>query len=106
MSTVAVSEERGRYKLGTKKKVEEPPEVWSLPENFGDTSVLVEDIRRRLMSLPSRFPFEIGRRIWISRNNNQARTDMTDPLATGCRTCKGHGAVGKKHWFSAYPYYE
>ena len=76
------------------------------PENFGDTTVPVEEVRRRLASLRSRFSYENGRRIWIPKNNNQQRTDMTDPPATGCRTCKSHGAPGKKHWFFACPYYE
>ena len=85
---------------------ETPKEVGEPPENFGDTTVPVEEVRRRLASLRSRFSYENGRRIWIPKNNNQQRTDMTDPPATGCRTCKSHGAPGKKHWFFACPYYE
>ena len=85
---------------------ETPKEVGEPPENFGDTTVPVEEVRHRLASLRSRFSYENGRSIWIPKNNNQQRTDMTDPPATGCRTCKSHGAPGKKHWFFACPYYE
>ena len=81
-------------------------EVGEPPENFGDTTVPLEEIRRRLASLRSRFSYENGRRIWMLKNNNQQRTDMTDPPATGCRTCKSHGAPGKDHWSFACPYYE
>ena len=85
---------------------ETPKEGGEPPKNFGDTTVPVEEVRRRLASLRSRFSYGNGRRIWIPKNNNQQRTDMTDPPATGCRTCKSHGAPGKKHWFFACPYYE
>ena len=91
---------------GSGRGGEAPKEPGEPPENFGDTTVPVEEIRRMLASLRSRFSYENGHRIWIPKNNNQQRTDMTDPPATGCRTCKSHRAPGKKHQFFACPYYE
>ena len=48
---------------------EAPKEAGEPPENFGDTTVLVEEVRRRLVSLRGRFSYENGRRIWILKNN-------------------------------------
>ena len=58
---------------------EAPKEVGEPPEIFGDTTVPVEEVRSRLASLRSRFSYENGRRIGIPKNDNQQRTDMTDP---------------------------
>ena len=62
------------------KTSEEPQRVVSPRENFGDTSVPVEEIHRRLNSLRSRFALENGMHIWILRNNNQSRTDGQTPV--------------------------
>ena len=106
VSTMGMYGELYHQHSGSGREGETPKEVGEPPENFSDTTVPVEEVRRRLASLRSRFWYENGRRIWIPKNNNQQRTDMTDPPATGCRTCKSHGAPGKKHWFFACPYYE
>ena len=88
---------------GSRRGSEAPKEVGEPPENFGDTTVPVDEVRRRLASLRSRFSYKNGRRIRIAKNNHQQRTDMTDTPATGCRTCNCHGAPGKKHWFFCLP---
>ena len=106
VSAMGTYDESYRHHAGSGRGSEAPKEAGEPPENFGDTTVPVEEVRRRLANLRSRFSYENGRRIWISKNDNQQRTVMTDPLATGCRACKSHGAPGKKHWFFACPYYE
>ena len=73
VSVVAVRDEGERIKLGGggDETVEELPEAGSPPQIFWDTSVPVEQIRIRLMSLRRRFAFENGGGTWIPRNNNQ-----------------------------------
>ena len=44
VSAIEVSQERGRYELGGENAIEEPQQAGSPRENFGDTSVLVEEI--------------------------------------------------------------
>ena len=95
---VAVFEERGRYKLSGEKAFESCrwrgvnkkilATFWCRFTKFAD-----------VLQACGSFAFENGRRIWIPQNNNQAQMDMTEAPATGYRTCKGHAAVGKKHWF-------
>ena len=99
VSAMGSYDESYRQNAGGGRVSEAPKEAGEPPENFGDTTVPVEEVQRRLASLRSRFSYENGRGIWIPKNNNQHRTDMTDPPATGCCTCKSHGAPGKKHWF-------
>ena len=106
VSAMGTYDESYRRHVGSGRGSEAPKEAGEPPENFGDTTVPVEEVRRRLANLRSRFSYENGRRIRIPKNNNRQRTDMMDPPATGCRTCNSHGAPGKKHWFFACPYYE
>ena len=106
VSAMGSYDESYRQNVGGGRVSEAPQETGEPLENFGDTKVPLEAVRRRLASLRSRFPYENGRRICVPQKNNQQRTDMTDPPPTGCRTCKSHGAPGKKHWFFACPYYQ
>ena len=106
VSAMVTYDESYRQHAGSGRGSEAPKEAGEPPDNFGDTTVPVEEVRRRLASLRSRFSYENGRKIWIPKENNQQRTGMTDPPAMGRLTCKSHGAPGKKHWFFACPYYE
>ena len=91
VSAMGSYNESYRQHAGKGRGSEAPKEAGEPPENFGDTTVPVDEVRRRLASLRRRFSYENGRRIWISKNDNEQRTDMMDPPTTGCCTCKPWG---------------
>ena len=71
VSAMGSYDELYRHNAGGGWMSEAPEEAGEPPENFGDTTVPVEEVQRRLASLRSRFSYENGRRIWIPKNNNQ-----------------------------------
>ena len=72
--------------------------------NFRDTSVPQDEILRRVQAMGSKFEVRNGQLLYKQKGGECL--DVTDPLATACKSCRKQGQGGKCHWFVACPQFE